>query len=247
MYLFYVDESGSPSGWKDQDNFVLGAVAVHEGQVRRLSEELDNVQHRFFPSIRVPIEFHTYHIRAGKGRFRSLDRNQQAALLDALYDVVACAGFPNLIAFITAIHVTAVSESAQALRDSLEDICQRFNTFLLRQHKAGYTNKGIMIMDRSGRETAIRRLMADFESHGTRYGYLGNIVDVPYFADSSHTRMLQIADLVTFAGGRYFNSNDSTYLDKISHCIDSLGAHGKMVGLKHITGTDHQCPCIALH
>jgi hypothetical protein len=247
MYLFYVDESGSPSGWNDQENFVLGAVAVHEGQVRRLSEELGKVQRQFFPLIQVPIEFHASHIRGGKACFRSIGKDQQAALLDALYNIIANAGFPSLIAFITAIHVTAVQTPNQALHDCLEDICERFNTFLVREHKAGYTNKGIMIVDRSGRETAIRRLMADFERHGTSRGYLGNIIDVPYFADSSHTRMLQLADFVTFAGGRYFNYNDITYLEKILCRIDSLGPDGRMVGLKHITGTGHDCSCIALH
>ena len=62
--------------------------------------------------------------------------------------------------------------------------------------------------------------MTEFECHGTRYGYLGNITDIPYFADSGHTRILQLADLLDFAAGRYFNSRDTTYLDIILNRID---------------------------
>ncbi len=160
MYLFYMDESGDPNGWNFQDNFVLAGIAVHEGQVRRLSGELDDVQRRFFPGIAVSLEFHAQHIFGGKSRFRTMASQQRTDLLNAAYDVTANARFPNLVAFITAIHVSAVTNQHQALRDCLEDICERFNTFLVRQFRAGYPDKGMLIMDRSGRERRIRELMS---------------------------------------------------------------------------------------
>ena len=247
MYLFYVDESGDPSGWDCQDNFVLAGVAVHEGQVRRLSGELDAVQQRFFPGIAVRLEFHAQHIFAGKDRFRSLAPERRRDLLDSAYDVIAGAGFPNLVAFITAIHVSAVTSPHQALGDCLGDICQRFNTFLVRQFSAGHPDKGLLIMDKSGREPRVRELMADFDQRGTGWGYLGNIIDVPHFADSKHTRMLQIADLLAFAGGRYFNSNDDTCLQRVLPRIDRRAPAGDRVGLKHIVAADHRCSCMAIH
>ena len=247
MYLFYLDESGDPGSWDQNDNFILAAVAIHEGQVRLLSERLDAVQHKFFPSIQVPIELHAQHVHAGKGRFRQMLPADRTALLESAYDVIADAGFPNLIAFATAIHVSAVTSASQALRECLEDICQRFNTFLVRQFNAGYKDKGLLIMDSSGREARVRELMAEFERDGTQRGYLGNIMDVPYFADSGHTRMLQLADLLAFAAGRYFNANDRTYLDKVLGRIDRRSRRGEIVGLKHIVAHDHPCACIARH
>jgi len=248
MYLFYVDESGDVSRWQDQDNFVLAGVAVHEGQVRILSEALNQVQRQFFPDIHVPLEFHAQHIRSGKGRFRAMPYEQRAALLDAAYDVIASARFPNLIAFVSAIHVSAVQSSAQALETCLEDICGCFNLFLFRKFKAGYKDKGLMIMDRSGRDRRVRELMSDFEHHGTRLGYLGNIVDVPYFAESSRTRMLQLADLLAYAAGRYFNSNDNTYIEKVFPRFDGVCQGGDLLGLRHIVGRPYWCnDCIAVH
>ena len=132
MYLFYIDESGIPRGWDSQDNFVLGGVAIHEGQIRSLSEGLNNVQGRFFPDISVPIEFHAQHLSSGKGRYRKMTHQQRTDILNSTYDVIVNARFPNLIVFITAIHVSAVTSHSQALRDCLEDICERFNTFLVR-------------------------------------------------------------------------------------------------------------------
>lgn len=248
MYLFYVDESGDSSQWQNQNNFILAGVAVHEGQVRILSESLNQVQRQFFPDIRVPLEFHAQHIRSGKGRFRDMPHEQRVALLDAAYDVIANARFPDLIAFVSAIHVSAVQSSPQALQTCLEDICGCFNIFLVRQFNAGYKDKALMIIDRSGREGRVRELMSHFEHHGTRHGYLGNIVDVPYFAESNRTRMLQLADLLAYAAGRYFNSDDNTYINKVFPRFDGVSQRDELVGLRHIVGPTYWCDnCIAVH
>lgn len=245
MYLFYVDESGDPNSFAaGQKNFVLGGVAIHEGQVRTFTEALDAVQEEVFPTLQFRLEFHASEINAGIERFR-IGRECQDALLDAVYGVIEGAWFPNLIVFITAIHESAVTSPQQALRWCLEDICERFNLFLVRQCNAGYVSKGLLIMDKSGRWQRVREFMEEFERHGTTHGYLGNIVDVPYFGDSEHTRMLQLADLVAWAGGRYFNRYDDKYLDKIWDRLDRVGDTGRLVGLKHITGDTYHCQCRA--
>jgi len=247
MYLFYLDESGDPNTWQDRDNFILAGIAVHEGQVRRLSQQFDEVQRQVFPTYAVPIELHAYHIYSGKGRFRSLNRGNRHQLLVEGYNVILRAGFPNLVIFISAIHISAVTDASQALRDCLEDICTRFNTFLVRQFDAGHPDKGLLIMDRSGRDSRVREIMAEFETGGVRGGDLGNIIDVPYFGESHHTRMLQIADFVAFAAHRYFNQGDDEYLRRIEDRIDRQGPGGVRVGLKHIVGPSHSCSCLALH
>ena len=247
MYLFYLDESGDPASWDSNDNFILAGVAIHEGQVRRLSEKLNSIQKKYFPSIQIPIEMHAHHIHSGKGRFRSVPKEKRIEILKSAYDVIARSGFPNLIAFVSGIHVSSVRNPPQALKDCLEDICTSFNRFLIRQYKAGYTDKGLLIIDCSGRDKRIRELMTEFECQGTRHGYLGNIMDVPYFADSGHTRMLQLADLLAFAAGRYFNSRDDTYLNIILNRIDRPSPKGKLIGLRHIIADNIHCKCIATH
>jgi len=247
MYLFYLDESGDPNSWDQNDNFVLSGVAIHEGQVRRLSQQLDKIQQKYFPSINIPIEFHASNIHSGKDRFRRIEEETRKEVMNDMYDIINSAGFPNLIVFASAIHVTKVTSGAQALEDCLEDICQRFNTFLMCQFKAGFKDKGLVIMDKSGRESRIRELMDEFERTGTKYGYLGNIMDVPYFADSKHTRMLQISDFAAFAFGRYLNSSDRSYFDKIADRIARPSRSEDPVGFKHFISNQHTCTCSALH
>ena len=212
--------------------------------MRRLSEQLDNVQHRFFPSIPIPIDSCTAYSRGE----RSLQANAAIGsycILESAYDVIANADFPNLIAFMTAIHISAVTSAISSPERLPRGHLQRFNLFLVRQFNAGFKDKGSSIMDRSGREVRVRELMAEFDRHGTQHGYLGNIIDVPYFADSLHTRMVQMADLLAFAGHRYFNANDSSYLQKVLPRVDKRSPRGPMVGLKHIVARNHPCRCIA--
>lgn len=124
-------------------------------------------------------------------------------MLEDLYGLLAKEQFPKLVAFATAINVSAVKTPTLALSDAFEDICQRFNAFLVRGFGDEIKNKGLLIIDRSSySEPLYRDLVARFRSMGTRYGYLHSIVDAPLFTESHYTRFMQIADLVSWAAIR---------------------------------------------
>lgn len=242
IYILYLDESGDPNSWQSQQCFVLGGVAVHEGQVFKLAGELDTLQNHYFPNITVPIAFHATDIRNGRGHFRNFNQSVREQILADVYDVIAKAGFPNLIAFATAMDISAVVNSLQVRHDTLEDISQRFNTFLIRQFKAGYPNKGLLVIDRT-QEEHYRELIGDFQKSGTKNGYLGNIVDIPYFARCHETRMLQLADHCAYAVFRYYEYGDPSYLNMIEPRFDRRHAIHPADGLKHITRKP--CSCMA--
>jgi hypothetical protein len=85
MYLLYLDESGGPNSWSVQKHFVLGGVAVHEGQVHILAQKLNTIQKHYFPRISIPIPFHATDIREGIGHFRSLQRDIRDEILEKVY------------------------------------------------------------------------------------------------------------------------------------------------------------------
>ena len=247
MYIVYLDESGDPNGWNsNQDHFVIGGIAVHEGQIRRLSARLDQIQSEFFPEISLPLKFHATDINTGHDRFRDLTDVNRQRMLGAVYRVMANERYPHVVLFATAIHITAVDSPEQALRDTFEDITQRINTFLVRLHKSGNPQKALLIIDRSqSTEGRYRTLISDFRASGTSYGYLGNIVDIPYFSQSSETRLLQLADFVAYAVFRYFERNDSQFLDQILTRFDGRSRESERDGLKHIIQTSEACSCVA--
>lgn len=246
MYIVYLDESGVPNGWNNQNHFVIGGIAVHEGQIWHLSEALNKIQSKFFPDIPTPIKFHATDINSGKPtRFRELPENHRQDLLQDIYDFIASIEYPNAVLFATAMHITAVRNPEQALRDTFEDVVQRVNTFLVRMNNIGNPQKGLLIIDKAtSTEDKYRTLITEFRNSGTQYGYLGNIVDIPYFSQSSDTRLLQIADFCAYAVFRHYERNDHRFLDKILHRFDKRSIDSSRIdGLKHITL--RECACRA--
>ncbi|MCY4577751.1 MAG: DUF3800 domain-containing protein [Chloroflexi bacterium] len=246
MYIVYLDESGNPNGWNsNQNHFVLGGLAVHEGQIRRLSDSLDEVQSRFFYDVNLPLEFHATEINSGKGRFHNLTSLQRQNLMNDVYDVIANIEYPRAILFATAINISSVNNPDQAVRDTFEDVIQCVNSFLVRMYRAGNPQKGLLIIDRASfTEPKYRTLISEFRNAGTQFGYLGNIVDIPYFSQSEDTRLLQLADFCAYAVFRYYERGDDQYLNKIIHRFDRRSRDYQGVdGLKHIT--QRECGCLA--
>jgi hypothetical protein len=177
-----------------------------------------------------------------KGNLKHFHLKKREEIMSDVYDIIASIRFPNLIAFATAMHISAVDNIEQVRRDILGDICQRFNTFLIRQHRAGKPSKGLLIIDRNQAEQ-YRQLVNDFKIGGTKYGYIDNIVDIPYFARCPDTRMLQFADFISNAVFRYYERNETTQINKIVSKFDKREKDHPPDGLKHIVHVD--CDCIA--
>ena len=247
MYVIYLDESGDPNGWNNnQNHFVIGGLAIHEGQISRIGKVLDDVQAEFFPDISVPLKFHAVDINNGQGRFRDISENDRQRMLERVYEQIAGIAYPRAVLFATAIHITAVRNPEQALRETFQDIAQRANTFLTRLYRSGNPQKGLLIIDRSqSTEGRFRTLVSDFQSYGTEYGYLGNLVDIPYFSQSSDTRLLQLADFCAYAVYRYYERNDDHFLRRILPKFDRRSPGHGPDGLKHIISTADSCKCVA--
>jgi len=243
VYLLYVDESGDPNGWSNQANFVLGAVAIHEGQVFGLTKQLDGIQQKYFPATTIPIPFHAEEISSGHGRFKSFDKVTRQSILHDVYDVIAKMSFPNLVLFAACVDDTALPSIAETLDVVLTDISSRFNIMLVRQFNYGAPNKGLMIVDQA-HEDQYRKLVAGFQTKGSKYGLLTHIVDIPYFATRKDTRMLQLADFCAYAVFRYYERKDATYLEMILERFDRRSLRSPPEGLKHITQRP-ACQCVA--
>lgn len=242
MYILYLDESGVTSNWQYNKNFVIAGVAIHESQITTLGNNMKTIREKYFPSIAFPIEFHAVDIRTGVGIFRSLRPAIREQVLCDLYQSMADTQFPMLTIFGSVMNVDSAHNAVQARHDTFEEVISGFNSFLVMGHRLKHTNKGLVIIDKN-REEHYRQLLDDFKQEGTKYGYLANIVDIPYFARCRATPMLQYADLCAYALFRHYERHHNTYLDlilpKIYRNID-----GRMFGLKHITKVK-PCDCVS--
>ena len=246
MHILYLDESGSPNSWQVQRNFVIGGVAIHEGQIYSLSRALNAIQEKYFPGITVPIEFHVTPIRKGSGPyFNQFNRETRQNIIDDIYNIINRTYFPNLIAFATCIDVSAITHPNQECYDCFKDVSQNFNLFLYHQYTKGIPAKGMLIIDR-GRERQYLEIYSEFKRSEEVTEYLGNIIDIPYFAACRETRMLQLADFVANAVFRYYESDIPDDMDIIMPRFYKGPRYHPISGLNHITA-EAECQCYACH
>jgi len=130
------------------------------------------------------------------------------------------------------IFAAAVQPAAISPQDSVEyafeQVASRFDQFLMRLHRLGNTQRGVIVFDEATYETAIQSLSRDFRTVGHRWGVLRNLAEVPLFLDSKASRLIQLADLVAYAVFRHFERGDSQFYDVIKDRFDREGStlHG---------------------
>lgn len=240
MFILYIDESGDYTNWEENKNFVMAGVAVHEGQISRISGELQKIQDEFFPGSNFPISFHAVDINTGKKAFKDLSSKTRKEMLTKLYRVFELFRFPNLVVFATVMSADYVDPRTQVLDTVFGDLMTRFNTFMVRQHNSKHPTKGLSIIDQA-HETKYRELFGLYRVGGTKYGLINNIVDIPYFAGRRDTRMLQLVDLLAYGVFQYYEHSRQEYFDIIKERFDSRYKGGPPDGLKHMTKKDCNC------
>lgn len=239
MYLLYLDDSGSVSNPADK-HIVLAGLAVFERQPHWLSEKLDAIAARVWPDSPSSIEFRGADILGGKKHWRGVERGER---LIAYREALEIVGRSQLVTIFGAVvHKAAVSPS-DPMEYAFEQICNRFDRFLGRLHKAENTQRGLIILDDSTYETSLQGLARNFRTEGHRWGQLYNLADVPFFADSRATRMIQYADMIAHAVRRYYENGDATYFNLLSGRFDAVG--GVIHGLTHYTPAGSGCNCLS--
>ena len=238
VFLLYVDESGDPPN-VDERYFVLGGVAVFERQAYWLNEQLDKLQEQYFPGEYV--EFHARAIHShDEPPWSTIPSRLRREILEALYRCIAeC--HQSVVLFGVALEKLPRGGSDPIGR-AFEELCKRFDIFLRRLHNKGDTQRGLIIFDETRYESRLQTLLGQYRRAGTRFGRVMNFADVPLFADSKATRLLQVADLIAYAVFRRYERGDTQYLDKIVtrfHTEDDI-----LHGLVHLT-TQANCVCPA--
>lgn len=219
MYLLYLDDAGSP-GNSSETYFVLGGICVFEAQVEWFIREIDKLAEPFNATAPEDVEFHASEIFSRRADpWKNLSSNDARGTLKSVLQVV------NKSYDSTCLFACAIDKNAYPNNDpvemAFEDLCQRFDLFLKRLKLAGDSQRGMIILDKSTRETSLQKLSQEFRKVGTQWGTLRNIADTPFFVDSRASRLVQIADHVAYSVFRRYNSGDAQYFDMIAHRFDS--------------------------
>lgn len=238
MHLLYLDDSGSV-GNKADSHIILAGIAVFERVPHWMSQALDVLAARVWPSDPESLEFRGADIFGGKKHWRGVPKEtRQQTYRDALG---VLASQPRVRLFGAAVHKATISPE-DPMEYAFEQVCNRFDRMLGRLYKSGDQQRGLIVLDESTYETSLQRLAVDFKTVGHRWGTMRNLAEVPLFVNSKATRMIQYADLIAYALRRYFEYGDDKYVSVIEHRFDGVG--GVLHGLTHYAPKGG-CNCIS--
>jgi Protein of unknown function (DUF3800) len=231
MYLLYLDDAGSSSNTDDK-HIVLAGIALFERQVHFLQTALDELAQNIIMRLtedrqREDVEFHAVNILNGRKfwhQFKPLAVRRKI-LTEALTITKKLRGEYALFGVV--VEKAAIGET-DPFEYAFEQICARFDMYLGRDYKQDLKAKrGLVVLDKSTRETRLQTLTREFRRDGHTWGKLRNFVDVPFFVDSEATRAIQYADMVAYALWRKFEKNDPAFYEVIETGFDAQG------GIRH--------------
>jgi hypothetical protein len=149
---------------------------------------------------------------------------------------------PQVVLFAAVIEKDERVHGEEAVRRATEEICRRFDIFLMRKHHDGDSQRGLLVFAESSYQKRAKLWVRDFRELGTTWGVLNNLSDIPYFATPAETRLLQVADLISHSVFLMYERRNPALL---CHLISKFDRRGKIHGLVHVgrsRGRDCDCP-----
>jgi hypothetical protein len=237
MYLLYADESGDTRS----RHFVVGGLLVHEQGADPLARRLDAVVANAAGSNNPGTEFHAQAVRTGKGSWRRVPKAQRdAATADALSALRAFRSRQRLVLFAVAA-VRADFPSVDIVERAYEELFLRVDSFLGWRHSQGDSHRCVVVSDETRFEPRLQALMGLWRRRPGRVRQLKAFAEVPLFADSSTSRLLQLADFVAHWTYRAYEAGDAAVFHQLVPLFDARD--GVRHGLVHLTRTWRRCAC----
>lgn len=195
--LAYVDESFT------SDHYFIGAVVVDDRSAPALERALDVVAERarvtYLPHLADPLELHGHPMFHGKKEWEPI-KTQVRALIGVYDQAIRAIGESEARIFLRGLdrvrhrqrYLNPWPEHEVVLQHLLER---------LDEYGRGLDEQILVIADEIADPNRHRTNLQRFRATGTpgyRSSHLANILDTLHFAPSSHSRLIQAADLVTF-------------------------------------------------
>lgn len=204
MKFCYLDESGTG----DESILVIAGVIVDAQRMHRTKETWADFLAYLSKAIGKKVnEFHCGNFYRGSGSWGKIDGPERAKLISAILSWMDKR--KHHITF-SAIH----KESFNDRKDDFDGISTVWNAAALhcvlglqKHHQQRSKPKGhtVLIFDRAKGETGFTQLVLDppvwlhsFYNKSTKQASLDQIIDVPFFADSEHALLIQVADMVSY-------------------------------------------------
>ena len=245
MYLIYMDESGSPT----RGHRVVGGLAIHEQDIERLANGVDQLMSAWLPPELHSAELHASPLRSGQRQWRRVPRTVRNSVIDGIANLLSRPD-PEFaeppVLFAVALNVDSVSR-ANSTEAVYGQFFARCEGFIRREANAGRSHRCLAISDETRIclqiQDLVRRMRSD-DHQAMNLPRLESFVEVPLCIDSRMTRLVQLADFVAHWVYRSYVHNDASVLDRLLPAFDQQEG-GAIHGLVHLSGDYRTCTCVA--
>ena len=172
-----------------------------------------------------------------------LTQVERTDLVREVADRVSKWGFARLFAeVIDKTHFDPTRSPRTVEEQAFEQIVTRFNRYLVNIQEAPDRKAyGLLVHDNN--QSVARKhtaMMRSFQKAGTLWtDVVDNIIETPMFVDSQLTRMVQVADLCSYALRRYAENKETDIFRRVFERGDRFGE--VVVGIRHFA--DRACSC----
>jgi hypothetical protein len=249
VYTLYLDGSGSHG---TSPVFILAGIAIHEQDAYHLQQRFAAPLASRLPGSADPrgYELHATEIKSRRkptSIWHGVPADARNGILRAAFRALGTYECMNADKFPCAYFGAVVERSYPDYEErAWEEVLHRFDEMLTRHaHEAGEHQRGIVIHDRSVTERRVQNWADRWRLLSGRIGVLTHMTDIPFFADSRASRLLQAADFIAWALWRYYglSSPDDKWIAPLWANFDQRD--GTMHGLIHVTRSfkSQSCKC----
>ena len=171
-----------------------------------------------------------------------MERDRKDILRREIAQVIAWAPSGGLTLFAAAVEKNDRLYGEEAVKAATEQICKRFDTFLGKKYREeNDPQRGLLVFAEGRFHQRSKLWVQQFRELGTQWGVLRNLADIPYFASTKETRLLQLADYVAHSIYLLYERRDAGLVRSILSRFPQES--GIVHGLVHISNSRAGCEC----
>lgn len=194
MHLTYIDEVKYDK--RSEKFYWLCGLAFPEDSIKALEHSLSKISQNYFgtPILSKETEFHASHIVHGKGPYKGRELANRFGLFKSLLDALNnCQDLKKIVVRINPAKMVARGYQDKAFMFFVE----RVNSLM------GVLKSTALLISDHDKDMVSSNVtsLSTYKEQGTKYEFgseINNIVDTIHHTHSHHSRLIQMADIITY-------------------------------------------------
>ena len=224
MFSFYADESGIANIHDSRPWYIFLAIGLNDDTRKAIDDSVTALKQKYFPGWQPhKVEIHSNAIRRAKleqyppNPFSTLDEATLKTFTDDLYALIYDAPFEWCGVALNkpeAVKAKGIATASELFKLAFVLLIERLHGWCQRENSLGR----LFIDQQEGNllggayHDLIEKDHFDLRADGTGWQQVDNIIERPYFIDSSRSNHTQLTDIIAYDVYRYYADGKKPYV-----------------------------------